>query len=103
METQLLKLIDLHTITSECPYAGYGLTYQGYYGFGDMQISHIIGRLSSYYDIIDQTYVLNKNGRAVVDDQTNIAGDTFYPCTFGGAAKYDFVYNPISHQLLKHL
>lgn len=103
METQLLKLIDLQTITSERQYAGYGIADQGYYGFGDMQISHIIGRLSSYYDIIDQTYVLNKNGRAVVDDQTNIVGNTSYPCTFGGAAKYDYAYNPISQQLLKHL
>lgn len=103
LETQLLKLIDLHTITNERQYCGYGLSYQGYYGFGDIQIAQIIRRLSPYYDRIDQTYILNKHGRAIVDDKTNTLGYTSYPCIFGGASKYDYVYNPISHQLLKHL
>ena len=103
LETQLLKLVDTYTIINEQQYCGYALSYQGYYGFGDMQLYRMIRRLSPYYDIIDQTYVLNKNGRAVLDDQRNLVGDTSYTCTFGGANKYDYVYNPISHQLLKHL
>lgn len=103
LETQLLKLIDKFTIKSEHQFCGYGLTYQGYYGFGDMQIYRMIRRLTPYYDIVDGTYTLNLNGRAIIDDKTNLLGDTSYECTFGGAAKYDYAYNPISHQLLKHL
>lgn len=103
LEIQLLKLIDLHTITSEHQYCGYGLSYQGYYGYGDIQILRMIRRLSLYYEITNETYRLNAKGRAVVDGLVNIVGDTSYSCTFGGAQKFDFVYDPESHQLLKHL
>lgn len=103
LETQLLKLIDLHTITSERQYCGYGLSYQGYYGYGDIQIFKMIQRLAPYYEITNETYRLTTKGRAVVDALPQVTGDTSYTCHFGGVSKFDYAYNPDSHQLLKHL
>ena len=49
LEYNILKLVKDNTITSRHHLVGYTLHYQGYYGYGDLQLARIIDVLSLFF------------------------------------------------------
>ena len=102
LETNILKLIKNHRITSENQLCGYVLNYQGYYGYGDVQIFKIIDQLRLFfYQDDDGTIKLSSKGNMALNGTQNFYRDLKTDFFMGGTHKYDFLYNPESHQLLK--
>lgn len=101
LEAHILKLIKKHQITSERQLCGYVLNYQGYYGYGDMQISKMIKRLHSYYEQQDDILVINQKGENALKGDHLEAPGKHKQCYFGGVSKYAYTYNKDSHQITK--
>jgi len=102
LESHILRLIKKHQITSERQLCGYVLNYQGYYGYGDMQVSKMIKRMRSYFEEQDGVFVVTKKGeRALAGDDIQAPG-LHNVCYFGGVSKYAYHYDDDTHQLIKH-
>ncbi len=102
LETNILKLIDLHDITSEHQLCGYTLKYQGYYGYGDMQIERMIKALKPFFRLKEGKLVLNTKGQAALDGSDNFYATLKDQSYYGGTQKYDFVYNATNHELIRY-
>ncbi|MFT5890118.1 MAG: hypothetical protein ACI9Y7_000207 [Dokdonia sp.] len=101
LELHILKLIKKHQITSERQLCGYVLNYQGYYGYGDMQVSKMIKRLRSYFEHQEAYFVVNEKGERALNGDHIHAPDQKKPCHFGGVSKYAYKYKKDTHQLIK--
>ncbi|WP_046746188.1 hypothetical protein [Kordia zhangzhouensis] len=102
LETHILKIIDSNEIKSERQLIGYVLQYQGFYGFGDLQIQNIIHRLAPFFETKNGIIVLNRNGLLAKDQLKNfydlLADNTFY----GNCKKYDYCYHSVPQIITKH-
>lgn len=101
LESHILKLLKKHQITSERQLCGYVLKYQGYYGYGDMQISKMIKRLRPYFQKDEDYLVISSNGQAILDENAKVYSISDTPTFFGGVSKYAYAYNKDSHQITK--
>lgn len=101
LETNVLRLIDEHEINSLHHLLGYALKYQGYYGYVDIQMQRIIDRLGMFYTTDQSRVRLNENGQKALKATKNFYQELKQEEYFGGVAKYSFLYEPDSHNLLK--
>src|SRR5690606_28443433 len=62
LESNVLKLIQEHKISSLNQLLGYALQYQGYYGYGDVQMQRVIDKLTSFYEVTDTRVILTEAG-----------------------------------------
>ena len=101
LESNVLKLIERHEITSLHHLLGYALKYQGYYGYVDVEMQRVIEKLREFYTISKSGISLNADGEKALSGSKNfyqrLKDNEFY----GGVRKYDFLYDPDSHDLLK--
>ena len=101
LEINVLKLIDEHEIKSMNHLLGYALQYQGYYGYVDIQMQRVLDKLSPFYETSEDGIELNEDGLKALKGSKNyyqnLKDDEFY----GGVKKYDFLYDPENHDLLK--
>ena len=101
LEVNVLKLIRKHDIKSLHHLLGYALKYQGYYGYVDAQMERVIKKLSPFYSVSDSKVKLNEDGELAVEGSKSyyqkLKDEEFY----GGVRKYDFLYDPENHDLLK--
>ena len=101
LEINVLKLINRHEITTLHQLLGYALKYQGYYGYVDVQMQRVIDKLRDFYTVSDTSISLNEDGEKALSGSKNfyqrLKDNEFY----GGVRKYDFLYDPDSHDLLK--
>ncbi|RXG13406.1 putative protein DUF1835 [Leeuwenhoekiella aestuarii] len=102
LETNILKLIDLYDINSVKQLCGYALNYQGYYGYGDLQFNRMIKALKPFFRMKDGQLILNTKGKNVLDGSENYYDTLKDNSSYGGTHKYSFLYNPASHELIKH-
>lgn len=101
LETHLLCLIREHKITSKKQLCGYMLNYQGYYGYGDLQVYRIIERMELFYTIIDEVFTLTEQAIHILDKKENVLKYLKDKTQLGGVLKYDYTYNNEDHQLSK--
>jgi len=101
LEVNILKLIESKHITTKNQLCGYALSHQGYYGYGDSQISRMIERLQVFYTDESIPFTLNTLGEQALTG--NIATkhrikkeEEIY---FGGAQKYKYTYDPENRNL----
>ncbi|WP_324719141.1 DUF1835 domain-containing protein [Salinimicrobium sp. HB62] len=101
LEVNVLRLIDEHEIKSMNHLLGYALQYQGYYGYVDIQMQRVLEKLSPFYEASEDGIKLNDDGLKALSGTKNyyqnLKDDEFY----GGVRKYDFLYDPENHDLLK--
>lgn len=101
LERNVLKLIETNDIKSRNHLIGYALEYQGYFGFGDLQVERMIERLRIFYEIDENGVKLNEAGKQALRAEKNfyqILKDDEY---LGGVKKYDFLYDAETHKILK--
>lgn len=103
LEYNTLVLIKEHDIKSRYHLLGYCLHYQGYYGFGDLQLGRMIDRLQLFYDETEDTLTLNRNGHLAIEHQKNFSKIIETNFQFGGANKADFQYDKKENKLIQSI
>lgn len=101
LEAHVLKLIDTHTIKTEHQLCGYVLSQQGYYGYGDSQIMIVIKNLRPYFSTIEGELKLNETGIKLLNKEINVFDQLQSDFSFGGAKKYDWLYDAANNKLIK--
>ncbi|MGJ5640956.1 DUF1835 domain-containing protein [Formosa sp. S-31] len=101
LEQNILKIIEQNDIKSKHHLLGYALNYQGYYGFGDIQMQRIINRLAVFYTEEDDKLTLNQYGFKAAYAQNNYIDWMDDKMVFGGAKKHDFYFDTQANKLLK--
>ncbi|MGB6268939.1 MAG: DUF1835 domain-containing protein [Olleya sp.] len=100
LEYNTLKLIKEYHIKSRHHLLGYCLHYQGYYGFGDLQLERMINRLELFYDETETTLTLNRNGHLALEHQKSFYKKIDTNFKFGGVKKADFQYDKKEEKLI---
>lgn len=103
IELNILKIIEQNDIKSKHHLLGYALNYQGYYGYGDLQMQRIIDRLHVFYTEENHTLKLNQHGFKALFLQNNYANLADDKMIYGGAKKHDFYFNTECNKLIKSI
>jgi hypothetical protein len=101
LETNILKMIKENDIKSKHHLLGYTLNYQGFYGFGDLQINRIIDDLAPFYTVLEEGIQLNKIGHEISLGQRNALGEFKTNMVYGGVKKYAFQFSKEENKLIK--
>ncbi|EDP94462.1 DUF1835 domain-containing protein [Kordia algicida OT-1] len=102
LETNILKIIHKQEIKNERQLVGYVLQYQGYYGFGDLQIQNIIHKLAIFFETKNGRFVLNRKGLLAKDHIKSFYDELSDDTIFGNCSKYEYCYHPSKLILTKH-
>jgi hypothetical protein len=101
IEENILKIIKDGDIKSRHHLLGYILNYQGYYGFGNLQLERIIDKLSLFFDESDDKLILNREGHEAFLGQHNFSAEINNSLVFGGVNRLDFQFNTEQNKLVK--
>jgi hypothetical protein len=102
LEYNILKLIKEHNIKSRHHLVGYVLHYQGYYGYGDIQIVRLIDGLEMFYLETEDTLTLNRKGYLVLEHQKNYRKELNCNFVYGGVNKREFQFDKKENKLIKN-
>ncbi|MBU2940217.1 DUF1835 domain-containing protein [Lacinutrix sp. C3R15] len=101
LEQNILTLIDTYDIKSKHHLLGYALNYQGYYGFGDIQLMRIIDNLAIFYNEEKDSITLNRKGHEVLLNHHNYASEVNDDMIYGNINRLDFQFNKQENKLIK--
>lgn len=101
MERNILEIVKTKNIKSRHHLLGYALNYQGYYGYGDMQISRIIENLNIFFIEEEHSIKLNRKGHEASLGQHNFSQELDSKMVFGGVNKFEFQFNKKENKLIK--
>ncbi|TSE08795.1 MULTISPECIES: DUF1835 domain-containing protein [Aquimarina] len=101
LEHNILEMIDQYQIKNIKQLMGYALEYQGYYGYGDMQMKRVLARLFQFLDQTKDRLLLSERGKLALQHKKNFYNTQILDWHYGGVKKYDYLYNDESHTLLK--
>jgi len=102
LDYNVLKLIKKYAIKSRHHLVGYVLHYQGYYGFGDMQIVRLIDKLEILYSETEDSLILNRDGHLALEHQKNFRKQLNCNFVFGGINKCEFQFDKKANRLIKN-
>lgn len=101
LEFHILKTVQKQTIKSKHHLLGCILNYQGYYGFGDIQIKRIIETLSEFFETKDTHLRLSRKGHEALLGRKNFSKELNNNMTYGGSRRLDFQFNSKENKLIK--
>ncbi|SDS42444.1 protein of unknown function [Formosa sp. Hel1_31_208] len=101
LEYNILKLIKDNTIKSKHHLVGYALHYQGYYGYGDLQLERVINLLDLFFREEDGILKLNRKGHLALGHQHNYQKEMNNTIYFGGARCLDYKFDKQENKLIK--
>ncbi|MFD2823510.1 DUF1835 domain-containing protein [Lacinutrix iliipiscaria] len=101
IEHNILNLLNKYEVNSKHHLLGYALNYQGYYGFGDIQLMRMIDKLSIFYTEENNQVKLNRKGHDVLLKHHNFASEINDAMIFGGLNRLDYQFNKKENKLIK--
>jgi len=101
LERNILDIIKDNDIKSKHHLLGYAINYQGYYGYGDLQLIRIIDKLNIFFTVTDDGIKLNRNGHEALLGPHNFSAELKNNMVFGGVSKLDFKFNKKQNKLVK--
>ncbi len=101
LEYNILKLVKENQITSRRHLLGYALHYQGYYGYGDLQLERVIDLLAMFFDETPSRLILNRKGHLAIEHQHNYQTEMNNTIYFGGVKSLDYKFNKTQNKLIK--
>lgn len=101
LEKNILELINSREISSKHHLLGYILNFQGYYGYGDLQLKRLIELLTPFYSVTEERLILNKIGRQALEGQTNFSIAINNDLTYGGLDRLDYHFSVEENKLIK--
>lgn len=101
LEHNILEMVDNYQIKNIKQLMGYALEYQGFYGYGDMQMKRVLARLFQFFDQTKDRLLLSERGKLALQEKKNFYNTQMLDWYYGGVKKYDYLYNKETHNLLK--
>lgn len=101
LERNILEIVRDENVHSKHHLLGYALNYQGFYGFGDLQIERLIDKLSIFILEESNKLELNRKGHEALLGQHNFFKELNNNLIFGGVEKHDFQFNKKLNKLIK--
>ncbi|WP_179334965.1 DUF1835 domain-containing protein [Winogradskyella costae] len=101
IEANILTIVKDNFIRSKDHLLGYSLNYQGYYGFGDIQLLRIIDKLDLFFNEDDEGITLNRKGHKALLGQNNFAKEINDNMVYGGVNRLGFQFNVEQNKLIK--
>ena len=101
LEKHILEIIRNNEIKSQHHLLGYVLNYQGYYGYGDIQITRIINNLSIFIVETDEGLDINRKGHEALLNQHNFSIEINNDIQFGGVKRLEYQFNNKQNKLIK--
>ncbi|MEM5564858.1 DUF1835 domain-containing protein [Psychroserpens sp. AS72] len=101
LEYNILKLVKENKITSRHHLVGYALHYQGYYGYGDIQLARVIDVLSLFFTETENSLTLNRKGHLALEHQHNYQAEMNNTIQYGGVRALDFKFDKQHNKLIK--
>lgn len=101
LEENILNLIKDKDIKSKHHLLGYILNYQGYYGYGDLQLERIIDKLSSFFIENDNALQLNTKGHEALLGEHNFAKEINNSIAYGGVNRLEYQFSKTENKLIK--
>ena len=100
LEKHILEIVHEQDIKSKHHLLGYVLNYQGYYGYGDLQIERIIDYLEFFFNINKNEVVLNRFGHEALNNNQNFFNHIDNNISFGGAKRSDYYFHQKQNKLI---
>ena len=101
LEKNILTIVKENKIKSLNHLLGYTLNYQGYYGFGDLQINRLINNLSVFFNLDDDIITLNRKGHEALIGQKNFSSQINHNMPLGGINQLEFQFSEKENKLIK--
>ncbi|MFT4805813.1 MAG: hypothetical protein ACJAZK_001256 [Psychroserpens sp.] len=101
LEYNILKLVKENTITSRHHLVGYALHYQGYYGYGDLQLERVVNLLYLFFTETEHLLLLNRKGHLALEHQHNYQTEMNNTICFGGVRSLDYKFDKKQNKLIK--
>lgn len=101
MERNILEIVKNKSIKSRHHLLGYALNYQGFYGYGDLQITRIMNKLSIFFTEENNLITLNRKGHEALLGQHNFLLEIDNNMVFGGVNRFEFQFNKKENKLVK--
>lgn len=101
LERHILEITRDNQIKSKHHLLGYVLNYQGYYGFGDIQIKRMIDKLSLFFNEKKDSLKLNRKGHEALLGQHNFSTEIDNDLQYGGVKRLEFQFNKKQNKLIK--
>jgi hypothetical protein len=102
LEAHILNLVKQNNVKSENHLLGYCLNYQGYYGYGDMQLKRKIKELDLFFNKTEEGITLNRKGHEALLKQHNFALELKNNMTYGGVNRLAYQFNEVQNKLIKN-
>jgi len=103
LEYNILDILNNNTIKSKHHLLGYALNYQGYYGFGDIQLERMIDNLSFFFTEDNTGITLNDEGHKALQNKKDYAKEVDNNIAFGGVNRLDFQFDKGQNKLIKNI
>lgn len=103
LEQNILSMVKDYNIKSKHHVLGYALNYQGYYGYGDLQLNRIIDNLSIFFTITNNSITLNRKGHEALLGTHNFSEELNNNMVFGGVQKSEFQFSKKQNKLVKSI
>lgn len=101
LEEHILEITRDNHVKSKHHLLGYVLNYQGYYGYGDIQIMRMIDNLSIFLEKKKDQLVLNRKGHEALLNQHNFSSEIKNDIKFGGVKRLEYQFNTKENKLIK--
>jgi len=96
-----LEIVKDNYIKSTHHLLGYILNYQGYYGYGDIQIKRMIANLDMFLFEGENGLELNRKGHEVLLNKYNFSAEINNDIQYGGATRLKYQFNKKQNELVK--
>lgn len=101
IEYNILNLVKTNNIKSINHLLGYSLNYQGYYGYGDIQLQRIINHLNIFFEENENQIILNRKGHEAILSSYNYATEIKNDMVYGGINRLDYQFSVDENKLIK--
>jgi len=101
IESNILSIVKSKNVKSFNHLLGYIMNYQGYYGFGDIQLRRKIDNLKMFIVEDDTGLKLNRLGHEALIGSHNFASKISNKVFYGGVSSLDFQFNIEQNKLIK--
>jgi hypothetical protein len=101
LEKHILEIVKDNYIKSTHHLLGYILNYQGYYGYGDIQIKRMIANLDMFLFEGENGLELNRKGHEVLLNKYNFSAEINNDIQYGGATRLKYQFNKKQNELVK--
>lgn len=101
LEHNILDIIYKNRVNSKHHLLGYILNYQGYFGYGDLQIERMIDKLDLFFSTENNQLKLNRKGHEALLGHHNFSSEINNDLDYGGVKRLQFQFNSKENKLIK--